>query len=161
MKERLDQVDLRILRFLQQDGRMTNADLARRIGLSPPSVLQRVRKLEESGLITGYAATLNPEKLGFGLTVYTQISMALHQEQPIETFRHEVLALEEVIECHHVSGDYDFLLKIVVPGIREYERLLRERLIKIPGIGRITSCFVLATTKQATGIPIPDSVEER
>ncbi len=154
MKDRLDEIDLQILRMMQEDGRMTNADLARQIGLSPPSVLQRVRKLEENGLIRYYTAVLEADKLGFGLTVLAQISLALHQEQPIERFRREVFTIPEVLECHHVSGEFDFLLKIVIEDMHAYEVLVRERLSKIKGLGKIQSCFVLASVKQTTRLPI-------
>jgi Lrp/AsnC family leucine-responsive transcriptional regulator len=156
-RERLDDVDLHILRLLQQDGRMTNADLARTVGLSPPSVLQRVRKLEETGVIRGYATILDQEKMGFGLTVLAQISLALHQEAPIERFRRAIADIPEVLECYHVSGEFDFLLKIVVEDMKGYEALVRNKLSKIKGLGKIQSCFALATTKQTYRLPLEES----
>lgn len=151
---RMDEVDAQLLRLLQQDGRITNAELARRVGLSPPSVLQRVRKLEESGLIKGYVAILDQEKIGFKLQVIAMVSLALHQEQPIERFRQEVADIQEVLECLHVSGDFDFLLKVVVPDMASYEKLVREKLSSINGVGKIHSCFVLAVNKQTSSLPI-------
>lgn len=155
MKERLDDVDYSILKLLQEDGRISNADLARRIGLSPPSVLQRVRKLEDQGFIEGYSAKLCPEKLGLDVTVFAHVSLVLHQDQPIEAFRHAVQDVPEIVECFHVSGEYDFLLKLVVPDIQGYERLIREKLSTMPGVGRLHSCFVFATTKHSNCLPIP------
>lgn len=154
MKANLDRVDREILKILQSDGRISNANLARRVGLSPPSVLQRVRKLEESGYIEGYKAILDRENLGFNLLVIANISLALHQEQPIEAFRAAVQDIPEVLECLHVSGDFDFLLKVVVADMHDYERLVREKISAIPGIGKIQSCFVLAGTKMTTELPI-------
>jgi Lrp/AsnC family leucine-responsive transcriptional regulator len=154
IRTRLDEVDAQILRILQRDGRTTNAELARRVGLSPPSVLQRVRKLEECGLIKGYMALIDQEKVGFKLQVIAMVSLALHQEQPIERFRQEVAEIEEVLECLHVSGDFDFLLKVVVPDMSSYEKLVREKLSSINGVGKIQSCFVLAVNKQTTRLPI-------
>jgi Lrp/AsnC family leucine-responsive transcriptional regulator len=154
MKHHLDDTDFEILRLLQTDGRMTNVDLAKRVDLSPPSALQRVRILERDGYIKGYAAHLNPERLGFGVTVLAMISLSLHQDQPIETFRKSILEIDEVVECLHVSGEFDFLVKILVPDIAAYERLIRERISKITGIQQIKSSFVLANVKSTTAIPI-------
>lgn len=154
MKTHLDEVDVQLLSLLQQDGRITNADLAKKVGLSPPSVLQRVRVLEKAGLIKGYFGILDAEKLGLRITALAMISLSLHQEQPIERFRRSVNEIPEVLECYHVSGEFDFLLKIVVRDIRAYEQLIRERLSKIKGIQQIKTSFVLATTKHTTQIQI-------
>lgn len=153
-KTHLDETDVQILHLLQNDGRMTNAELAKRVGLSPPSVLQRVRALEKAGLIRAYVALLEPERLGLRITAMIMISLALHQEQPIERFRRSIQEIPEIIECYHVSGDFDFLLKVVVKDMRAYEVFLREKLSKIKGIGKITTNFVLATNKQITQIPL-------
>jgi Lrp/AsnC family transcriptional regulator, leucine-responsive regulatory protein len=153
-KERLDATDKQLLNFLQEDGRITNADLARKVNLSPPSVLQRVRRLEESGLVDKYVAVLNPERLGYQMLVFAQVSLALHHEQPIEAFRSNVLEIGQVLECHHVSGDFDFLLKIIVPDMKSYEELIRTQLSNIPGVGKIQSSFVMATNKSTTVLPL-------
>lgn len=154
MRIRLDEVDQKILRILQDDGRVTNADLARMIGLSPPSALQRVRKLEELRLIKGYVGLLNAERLGFGLTVFAQVSLALHQDKAIERFKREVAEIPQVVEAYNVSGEFDYLLKIVVEDMRAYENLIRERLSTIKGLSKIQSCFVLASAKQTTKLPL-------
>jgi Lrp/AsnC family leucine-responsive transcriptional regulator len=150
----LDETDEALLRMLQADGRTTNAELARRLALSPPSVLQRVRKLEDSGVIQGYTAKLDPEKLGFALTVVAMVSLALHQDQPIHNFREKVSQFPEVLECLHVSGDYDFMLRIVARDVHDYERFVSERLSAIKGIGKIHSCFVLGVGKSTGELPI-------
>jgi Lrp/AsnC family transcriptional regulator, leucine-responsive regulatory protein len=154
LKTHLDETDVQILNLLQNDGRITNAELAKRVGLSPPSVLQRVRALEKAGLIRGYVAILEPERLGLRITALVMISLSLHQEQPIERFRRAIQEIPEINECYHVSGDFDFLLKVVVRDMRAYEIFLREKLSKIKGIGKITTNFVLATNKQTTQIPL-------
>ncbi len=154
MKDSLDDVDLQILRILQADGRITNAELANRIELSPPSALHRVRNLEKSGMIKQYIAVLDAEKLGFGITVWAMVSLSLHQDQPIEGFRKSVLAIEEIVECYHVSGEFDFLLKILVPDIAAYEHLIRLKLSHIKGIQQIKSSFVLANPKSSMALPI-------
>lgn len=153
-RERLDSVDLQLLKLLQEDGRMTNADLARRVKLSPPSVLQRIRRLEQSGLVSRYTAILDAEKMGYKLCVMAMVSLALHQEQPIEGFRKAIVNVPEVLEVMHVSGDFDYLLKIVVKDMADYERLVREQISTIPGVGRIQSSFVLAVNKNSTALPL-------
>jgi len=154
IKSHLDEIDLQILATLQADGRITNADLAKRVWLSPPSVLQRVRTLEKLGLIRGYHAILDAERMGLKITALAMVTLSLHQEQPIEGFRKAIQSIPEVLECYHVSGDFDFLLKIVVRDMRAYEQLVREQLTKIKGIGQIKTSFVLGTNKHTTKIPI-------
>lgn len=153
-KTHLDEVDVQLLAILQADGRITNADLAKKVNLSPPSVLQRVRSLEKAGLIRGYYALLDAERLGFKITALAMISLSLHQEQPIERFRRAIQDIPEVMECYHVSGEFDFLLKIVVRDIRAYESLIRERLSKIKGIQQIKTSFVLAQPKYTNQVPL-------
>jgi len=160
MKEHLDDTNLQILRILQEDGSTTNADLARQIGLKPPSVLQRVRKLEQTGIIRNYTAHLDPEKLGFSLTVFAQISLSLHHIDSIDTFVKEISGIPEVLEIHHVSGEYDFLLKLCVRNIRHYERLIRERLAAVKGIAKVQSCFVLASPKETSAVPLDELHDE-
>lgn len=154
MKARLDDKDIEILTILQSDGRITNAELAKRVGLSAPSALQRVRGLERSGLIRGYVALLDHERLGLRTMVLAKISLSLHQDRPIEQFRKAVSSIPEIVECYHVSGEHDFLLKILVRDIRAYEALLREQLSKIKAIQKIESSFVLAVPKHTTQIPL-------
>jgi Lrp/AsnC family leucine-responsive transcriptional regulator len=153
-KTHLDEIDLMILRILQTNGRITNAELAKRVKLSPPSVLQRVRSLEKAGLIRNYVALLDPDRLGLKITALAMISLSLHQEQPIERFRRAIHEIPEIIECYHVSGEFDFLLKILVKDIRAYEQLVREKLSKIRGIQQIKTSFVLSNTKAGTQIPL-------
>jgi Lrp/AsnC family leucine-responsive transcriptional regulator len=153
-KAHLDEVDWQLLSILQKDGRMTNADLAKSVGLSPPSVLQRVRTLERAGLIRGYTAVLDAERLGFRITAWVQITLALHQEQPIERFRRSVQDIPEILECYHVSGDFDFLLKVIVKDMRSYEVFVREKLSKIKGIQQIKTSIAFATNKYTTQITL-------
>ena len=153
-KDSLDEKDIALLRLLQQDGRISNADLARKVELSPPSVLQRVRRLDSQGYVKNYTAILDSEKMGYGLLVFANVSLALHQEQPIERFRTAIAKIPQVLECHNISGEFDFLLKIAAADMRDYERFIREELTAISSVGKIQSCFVLGTSKQATILPI-------
>jgi Lrp/AsnC family transcriptional regulator, leucine-responsive regulatory protein len=154
IKTHLDETDVQILSILQSDGRITNADLAKRVGLSPPSVLQRVRTLERAGLIKGYYAHLDPDRLGLKIVAWVSITLALHQEQPIERFRRAIQDIPEILECYHVSGDADFMLKVIVKDMRAYETFVREKLSKIKGVQQIKTSFVFGTNKQTSEIPL-------
>ena len=154
VKTHLDEKDIQILSILQTDGRITNADLAKKVNLSPPSVLQRVRALEKAGLIRGYVALLDPDRLGLRLTALVMVRLSLHQERPIEQFRKSVLEIPEILECYHVSGEFDFLLKVVVRDIRAYEQLIREKITKIKGLQQINTAFVMGVPKHTTEIPL-------
>ena len=154
VKRDLDEVDVHLLSLLQKDGRITNADLAKAVNLSPPSVLQRVRALEKGGLIRGYHAHLEAERLGLRITAMVGITLALHQDMAIERFRRAVQDIPEILECHHISGDFDFLLKVVVRDMRAYESFVREKLSRIKGVGQIRTSFVLGTAKFTTEIPL-------
>lgn len=152
--KQLDAKDYDILAILQSEGRITNAELAQRVELSPPSALQRVRYLERAGYIRQYVALLDPERLNLKITVLALVSLALHEEQSVERFLESFADLPEVVEVYHVSGEFDFLLKIVVEDMRAYEALLRDKVLRIKGIGQIRSSFVLATSKRTTALPI-------
>lgn len=154
MKDRLDRADKHILRLIQEDGRISNADLARKVGLSPPSMLQRVRKLEQGGFVKGYSARLDGEKLGFSILVFAMVSLSLHQDKPIDQFIAAVQEVPEVLECYHVSGDYDFMLKITARDMHDYERVLREKLAAIKVVGKVHSCFVLRVNKETDSLPL-------
>jgi Lrp/AsnC family leucine-responsive transcriptional regulator len=154
MRTQLDVVDVQILSLLQKDGRITNADLAKAVGLSPPSVLQRVRALEKAGLIRGYVALLDPERLGLRITAWVEITLDLHQDQPIERFRRSVQEIPEILECYNVSGDFDFLLKVIVRDMRSYESFIREKLAKIKGVNQVRTNMVLGTNKHTTQIAL-------
>jgi Lrp/AsnC family transcriptional regulator, leucine-responsive regulatory protein len=149
-----DEIDLQIMRLLQSDGRMTNAELAKRVELSPPSTLNRVRVLEQTGYIRGYHGVIDSEKLGLKLTVLCHVSLSLHQDQAIDRFVKRVQEIPEIVECYHTSGTADFLLKIVARDMRHYEQLVREQLSRIRGVGQINSSFVLAKHKQSSGVPV-------
>lgn len=152
--KQLDNKDYEILKILQADGRVTNAELAKRVKLSPPSVLQRMRHLENAGYIKGYAALLDAEKMNLKIQVLALVSLALHEEHSMDRFIEQFANIPEVLECHHVSGEFDFLLKIVVEDMRAYENLLRDHILKVKGLGQIRSSFVLASPKATTSLPI-------
>lgn len=130
---KLDAYDHRILAALQRDGRLSNVQLAEEIGLSPSPCLRRVRLLEEAGVIRGYQASIDRDEVGLGLTVFVGIKVERHRQEQAEAFHRAVVDLPEVISVHLVSGESDFLLQVVVPDLRAYERLLSETLLRLPG----------------------------
>ena len=150
----LEELDISILQILQTDARISNAELARRINLSPPATLARVRRLEESGYIDGYAAFVNHRQAGYDMLCFVSVSLQLHDIEQVTGFRDAVRKIPEVLECHHVTGDYDYLLKIVARNTQDLENFLLRKLTPIPGVARIHTSLVLNEVKSTTVIPI-------
>ena len=154
----LDKTDIKILNIIQQDGRITNAGLAREIGISPPAMLERVRRLEASGVIEKYVAILNREKTGFDLMAIVIVSLSLHQISSLQTVKERLIELDEVLECFQLTGDVDFLLKVAIKDMHTYTAFVNDKLSGIPGIQNIKTSFVLDTLKAGTmfKLKIPD-----
>ena len=151
----LDELDVSILRILQEDGRISNADLAQQVSLSPPATHARVRRLVDQGYIRSYVALLDKEKLGYDMTCFISVSLQLHQLEGLEEFRARVRDFPEVLECHHVTGDFDFLLKVVVRNRKDLERFVIQELTPVPGVARINTSLVLSEAKSTTALPLP------
>ena len=150
----LDEIDFTILQILQSDARISNVELARRVNLSPPATLVRVRRLDESGHIDGYVALVNRRQMGYDMLCFVSVSLQLHDIEQVTGFRDAVGQIPEVLECHHVTGDYDYLLKIVAHNTKDLESFLLEKLTPIPGVARIHTSLVLNEVKSTTVIPI-------
>jgi len=151
----LDRFDRQILQVLQQDGRISNQDLADRIGLSPSPCLRRVRALEESGIVTGYRALLNAKSLGYTLMALIYISMDMHTPERFENFEKEVCQIGEVLECLLITGqDADYQLKVVVKDMDAFQELLLNRLTRIQGVTGVHSSFVLRRVVDKTALPV-------
>lgn len=151
---KLDRIDRRILSDLQQDGRMTNVDLARRAGISAPPCLRRVRALEEAGFIRGYHADLNAEALGFGVAVFAQVGLSSQAEHDLKAFEALMQSWPEVRECHMLAGETDFLLRIVAVDWDAYQRFLTTKLTAAPNVSHVKSALAIRTCKHAPGVPI-------
>ncbi|WP_026687489.1 Lrp/AsnC family transcriptional regulator [Azovibrio restrictus] len=152
----LDRYDRAILTLLQQDGRISNQDLAERIGLSPSPCLRRVRALEEAGLILAYRAQLDPRKLGLSLMALIHISMDRHTPERFENFEKEIQDIPEIIECLLITGqDADYQLKAVVRDMDGYQELLLNRITRIPGVTGVHSSFVLRRVVDKIALPLP------
>lgn len=157
----LDHTDLLILQALQDDAKLTNVDLASRVHLSPSPCLARVRALEERGLIRRYATLLDPLKLGLSVSVFIQISLEKQARKALEIFEAAIRQRPEVMECYLMSGDADYLLRVVVPDVQALERFILDKLTPIPGIASIRSSFALKQVKYETALPLPASARKR
>ncbi len=152
--EGLDEVDRTILRALQADGRLSNARLAEQLGLSETPCWRRLKRLESEGYIAGYQARLNRQKLGYGVVAFAQVSFGNHAgEGPIQ-FERQVAAIPEVLACHNVSGDCDYLLQIVAPDLESYGNFIRDRLLKLPGVTAVHSNLSLRDVKSSSALPL-------
>lgn len=162
IRRTLDTIDRRLLEILQLDGRITNVDLARAVDLTPAPTLERVRKLEVAGYVKGYTALLEASKLGYGTMAFVSVVLRSHTYETSVRFRDACDRIPEVLECHHIAGDEDFLLKVVAADPSDYERFVLETLTRIPGIEKIKTTFVLSSSKLSTRIPIrPRAAVER
>lgn len=150
----LDRVDIKILSYLQADGRVTNVELANRINLSPPATHARVKRLEEEGFIRGYVALVDQEKVGLDMTCFISVSLRLHGHPELEVFDSTIDSIPEVLECHQVTGEFDYLLRVVVRGRGDLKELVTNRLAAIPGISRIHTSMVLSAVKSTTMLPL-------
>lgn len=144
----LDKLDRRILDLLQNNGRLSMTELADTVGLTVTPCIERVRRLERDGVITGYYARVSPSALDAGLLVFVEITMSSKSERTFEEFRREVLCIPQVQECHLVSGDFDYLLKARIKEISQYRSLLGNILLRLPGVTQTKSCVVMEEVKE-------------
>ena len=154
MSNALDDIDKKVLNLLQDNGRITNAQLAKEVGISPPPTLDRVRKLEKNGYIQKYVALVDPKKLDRGTMAFVSVSLRLHQKDAIQEFVNEIQKIPEVLECHHITGEEDYLLKVVIKDIEHYKQFLLDKLTQFDGISKIKTSFIMNTLKQETRIPV-------
>lgn len=152
----LDRIDRNILRLLQADGRLSMTDLAAQVGLSVTPCAERVRRLERDGFISGYHAHLNPQALGQGLLVFVQIKLAAKSGALFEEFRRAVRKLPNLLECHLVSGDFDYLIKARIPEINAYRKLLGDQLLALPGASESRSYIVMEEIKETLALEVPE-----
>ncbi len=150
----LDEIDLALLRSLQTEGRLSNVELARKINLSPPATLARMRRLEKDGYIRQYTAVVDREKAGYDLLCFIHIAMQMHQFEQVDKFRKLMQKMPEVLECHHITGEYDYLLKVVLRNRKDLERFVVDRLTPIPGVSRIHTSLVFTEVKSTTALPL-------
>ena len=153
---KLDSIDRRILRELQADGRVSYTDLAPKVGLTTSPCLERVRRLERAGVIKGYTAVIEPRALGTGLLVFVELSLTYTSPEIFADFKRAIARLPEILECHLVSGDFDYLIKARIPDMNAYRALLGELLRHLPGVRNSKTLVVMEEVKETTRIPIPE-----
>lgn len=154
MKDRLDDIDWKILRELQQDGRMTNVELAKRVGISAPPCLRRVRTLEENGVIEGYRSLLNESKLGFQLTAFAFVGLSAQGEAELQAFQKAVQSWEIVRECHMLSGDVDFILKCVAVDMNAFQSFIVDDLTAAPNVASVRTSLTIGKVKNEPDVPL-------
>jgi Lrp/AsnC family transcriptional regulator, leucine-responsive regulatory protein len=151
----LDRTDLLLLAELQRGARLTNAELAERVHLSPSACLRRVQRLEREGVIAGYRAEVDPERLGLGLQAFVRVQLTRHDAASVAAFSDFVNQWDEVVACHALTGDMDYLLQVVVRDLEHFSRFLLDRLLNQAGVADVNSSFVLRTVKAFRGLPLP------
>jgi len=152
--ERLDDLDLAILEVLQDDARLSNAAIASRVGLSPSPCWRRIQRLEQTGLIRARVALLDADRLGLGLVAFANVKLSAHGRQALPEFEQAIAQYDEVVECYTVTGEVDFVLRIVTRDTHSYERLLRDHLLQLPHIGEVHSTIALTQVKYTTRVPL-------
>ena len=150
----LDSIDRRLLAELQDEGRVTNVDLARSVGLTAPPCLRRVRALEEAGVIRGYHADLDPASLGFTITVFAMVSLKSQAEEDLRAFENHIKELPEVRECHMLNGEIDFILKIVSKDLQNFQEFLTSKLTPAPNVASVKTSLTIRTAKNDPGVPL-------
>lgn len=153
MPVELDDIDRQLLAHLQEDARITHTEMARRVNLSPPGLQKRIRKLEELGVISRYVTLVNPEAVGYDMLCFVQVTLQRHEPEAVSSFRQAVQQMPEVLACHHITGEYDYLLKVVLRNRKHLEQFILERLTPVPGMDRIRTSLVLSEIKETTAVP--------
>ncbi|MCV2888009.1 Lrp/AsnC family transcriptional regulator [Ruegeria aquimaris] len=149
----MDQIDHRIVRALQKDGRMTVTELADKVGLSPTPCARRLDRLQRDGVITGYSATVDPAKLGLSVSIFVSVELEKQDRAAVDAFEKAILRCDEVMECYLMTGSRDILLRVVAADLAAFDRFLENRLMKIPGIRNLRSNFALRTMVRRDALP--------
>ena len=151
---RFDRTDLALLATLQREGRISNAELAERVSLSASACLRRVQRLEQEGVLAGYGALIDPARVGLGLQAFVRVQLSRHDAAAIAEFTERVAAWDEVVACHALTGDMDYLLQVAVQDLAHFSRVLLDHLLNASGVADVNSSFVLRTVKQARALPL-------
>ncbi len=155
---KLDHIDRKILKHLQENARITNADLADKVGLSPTPCLRRLRRLETDGIIKGYHAEVNREALGIAVTVIILVKLEKEDDASLRGFENELMKREEVMECHLVTGKFDYFIRALIPSLAAYETFLSETVLRVPNVATVESSFTLREVVRRHVAPIPNTV---
>ncbi|MEM8772713.1 MAG: Lrp/AsnC family transcriptional regulator [Pseudomonadota bacterium] len=153
----MDQIDHKILRYLQENARMTNAELADKVGLSPTPCLRRLRRLEADGIIKGYHTEIDREALGVNVTVIILVKLEREDDKTLREFEAAIKSRSEVMECYLVTGKFDYFIRVVVPSLAAYETFLSETMLRMPNIATVESSFTLREVERKVVMPLPES----
>jgi len=151
----IDEIDLKILRAVQADGRISNQELAEKIALSASPCWRRVKRLQDRSIIKHYVALLDPEQLGLRVTAFTHVRLSNHHVDHVRQFDNAIEEWPEVLECNSISGQYDYILKVVTQGLHTYESFLHDKLLQIPCVGTVDTSFALRQKKFTSQLPLP------
>lgn len=152
--DKLDAIDYQILKLIQQDGRITNIELSNRIGLSPAPTLERVKKLERAKIIESYHARLNKARLKLGVSVFIQVTLSRQVDNVISKFKERIAGVPEIMECYQVTGNSDYLLKVIVQDIPAFEKLIADKLSKMDEIGQMHTMLIISEVKKSELLPL-------
>jgi len=152
----LDDIDLKILQRLQDDGRITNVELANSVGLTAPPCLRRMRALEEQGVINSYHAAIDPAKMGYTITVFAMVSLKSQAEADLQAFEEHVQRLPEVRECYMLNGEIDFILKVVAKDLQQFQSFLTSQLTSAPNVASVKTSLTIRSAKHLPGVPIQE-----
>ncbi|KCZ52378.1 Lrp/AsnC family transcriptional regulator [Hyphomonas pacifica] len=150
----MDRIDAKIVRALQEDGRLTNQDLAEKVGLSPSPCLRRVRNLEADGVIQGYSALVDQKACGYPITCFMRIRLSVHSEEAVQRFEAKIMETEAVLDCYLMTGGADYQLRIVAESLDAYEQLVRHTIQRLPGIASIETSFAYGVVKKSRVLPV-------
>ena len=154
MEHQIDAIDRRIIQLLQADGKMKIKEIAEALKMSNTPIFERIKRLEREGFILGYTARIDKKKLGFGLIAFCSVSLEQHHEENIQKFVAEISELKEVIECYHIAGMFDYLMKIYVQDMEDYQTFITKKLARLKNIGRVQSSFVMTEIKHDEALPL-------
>lgn len=157
----MDEKDRQIIAALQQDGRLSNQDLSVRVNLSPSPCLRRLRQLEEEGIIRGYTALVDEEAFGLPVTVFVRVRLQLHAKENVRAFEAAIMSMDAVLDCYVMTGDTDYLLRVLVEDLKHYEAFVRKQLHTAPGVASIDTSFAYGHVKRASVFPPPRGLEAR
>lgn len=157
---KLDKIDRKILDILQKNAKITNAQLSKEIGLSPAPTLERVKKLETLGVIDSYHAKLNTAKIGLGISTFVMIKLTGHDKESIRAFINAINKIDEVIECRHVTGTSDFILRVIAKDIASYQQLMLDKVNEVQVVDSLQSLVILSTFKDSKSLPIPEETDQ-
>lgn len=153
--KQLDSIDHRILKILQRDAKSTIKEIAGQLGMTTTPVYERIKRMEEDGYIRHYVALLDRKKLGYNMVAFCNLSLKEHAQPYLQKFEEEVKSLEEVVECYHIAGMYDYLLKVVVRDMEDYQKFIIEKLAALENIGNVQSSFIMQEIKHSTALSFP------